>query len=356
MPTSTRAESRPPAISAARKTRQYGALARGALVSSIRQKMMPASVAMRRASTVRRTSSPVPQAYGTTEEGQLVNLYTLTNDEGMEVTITNYGSTVVALEVPDRDGKFEDVVLGYDKLEDYEKGQSYFGGTIGRYANRIAHGKFTIGGRDYVLPKNNGDNTLHGGIKGFNKRVWAAKDISSSSGHALQLTYLSEDGEEGFPGSLSVTAIFNVPADRNDVRIDYSATTGGKGTILNLTNHSFFNLAGAGYGNILGHRLIVRASQFTPIDAKQVPTGEFRNAAGTPFDFGRATVIGERIYEDCEQLNFGKGYDHNWVLNRTGPGSLDLAAQAYDTSTRTIPRQMGRSPPWCSWTSKAADQ
>lgn len=248
----------------------------------------------------------------------------------MEVTITNYGSTVVALKVPDRDGKFEDVILGYDKLDDYEKGQSYFGGTIGRYANRIAHGQFRIDGRDYVLPKNSGDNTLHGGIKGFNKRVWTADDISCSSGQALQLTYLSEDGEEGFPGSLSVTVIFTVPRDDNHLRVDYRARTAGKDTILNLTNHSFFNLGGAGKGDILGHQLRVQADHFTPIDATHVPTGEIRNVADTPFDFSRTTAIGERLYEDCEQLNFGKGYDHNWVLNRTGPSSLDLAAQAYD--------------------------
>jgi len=270
------------------------------------------------------------QAYGHTKEGKPVNLYTLTNGRGMEVSITNYGSTVVALTVPDRNGDREDVVLGYDRLEDYESGQSFFGGTIGRYANRIAHGKFTIDGRRYVLPKNDGDNSLHGGIKGFHKRVWAAEGISGSSGQALRLTYLSEDEEEGFPGSLSVTVIFSVPDDHNDLRIDYTATTSGKDTILNLTNHSFFNLNGAGSGDILGHRLIVCSNQFTPIDAAQIPTGEFCGVENTPFDFARATAIGERICEDCEQLNFGRGYDHNWVLNRTGPGPLDFAAQAYD--------------------------
>jgi aldose 1-epimerase len=276
------------------------------------------------------SSYPTIQPYGKTRAGKPVDLYTLTNDAGMEVSITNYGGTVVSLKVPNSDGKPEDVVLGYDRLEDYEDGQSFFGGTIGRYANRIAHGKFTLDGKVYCLPRNSDGNTLHGGVDGFNKRVWLAKDVSGNSGQALQITYLSRDGEEGFPGDLSVTATFTLPANRNELRIDYAATTNSKGTILNLTNHSFFNLSGAGKEDISDHQLMLNAQQFIPVDADLIPTGKFEEAAGTPFDFTRTTAIGYRIGEDNEQLKFGHGYDHTWALDHPQPGSLELAAEAYD--------------------------
>lgn len=242
----------------------------------------------------------------------------------------------MSLKVPDRSGKVENVVLGYEKLEDFERGRLYFGGTIGRYANRIAHARFTIGQIDYVLPMNNGDNTLDGGIRGFDKRVWMATDVSSDSQQAVEFTYPSEDGEEGFPGNLTVTVVFAVPCDRNELHIDYVAATRGKDTFLNLTRHSYFNLARAGNGDILGHQLMVRANRFTPIDATQVPTGELRDVAGTPFDFRRANPIGERIDENCAQLNFAGGYDHNFVLDHIAPGSLDLAADAYDPSSGRV--------------------
>jgi aldose 1-epimerase len=268
------------------------------------------------------------QSFGKTEDGQQADLYILTNKNSVEAAITNYGGTIVSLKVPDRNGKLADVVLGYDKVDDYANGKAYFGAIIGRYGNRIAHGKFTLNGTTYTLPKNDGDNTLHGGLKGFNKRVWTAKDVSSSAGQALELTYLSKDGEEGFPGNLSVKVVYTL-TDQNEIKIDYSATT-DKDTIVNLTNHSYFNLAGQGSGDILQHQLMIRADRFTPVDATLIPTGELRSVKGTPFDFTDATAIGARIDQDDQQLKLGRGYDHNWVLNNGTSGSLSLAAQAYD--------------------------
>jgi aldose 1-epimerase len=265
------------------------------------------------------------QSFGKTEDGQQTDLYILTNKNGMEAAITNYGGTVVTLKVPDRDGKLDDVVLGYDKLDDYAAGKAYFGAIVGRYANRIAHAKFTLDGITYTLQKNDGDNHLHGG---FNKRVWTPKDVSSSAGQALELTYLSKDGEEGFPGNLSVKVVYTL-TDENELKIDYSATT-DKDTVLNLTNHCYFNLAGQGNGDILQHQLMIRADRFTPVDANLIPTGELRSVKGTPFDFTTATAIGARIDQDNEELKLGRGYDHNWVLNSGTTGSLTLAAQAYE--------------------------
>ena len=265
------------------------------------------------------------QSFGKTADGQQVDLYVLTNKNGMEARITNYGGTMVSLKVPDRSGKLEDVVLGYDNLDGYASGKAYIGATVGRYANRIAHAAFTLDGVTYTLAKNDGDNHLHGG---FNKRVWTAKDVSSSAGQALELTYLSKDGEEGFPGNLPIKVVYTL-TDKNELKIDYSATT-DKDTVLNLTNHPYFNLAGQGNGDVLQQQMMIRADRFTPIDATSIPTGELRSVKGTPFDFTRVTAIGARIDQDDQQLKMGKGYDHNWVLNNEKPGSLFLAAQAYD--------------------------
>jgi aldose 1-epimerase len=264
------------------------------------------------------------QAYGKTEDGQPVDLYTLTNKNGMEAVITNYGGTLISLKVPDRNGRLDNVVLGYEKLSDYENGSSFFGGTIGRYGNRIAHGKFMLDGVTYTLAKNNGENHLHGGVKGFNKRVWTAKDVSGSAGQALELTYLSKDGEEGYPGNLSVKVVYSL-TNQNELKIDYSAST-DKDSVVNLTNHSYFNLAGQGNGDILDHQLMIRADRFNPVDGTLIPTGELPSVKGTPFDFTQATAIGARINQDDEQLKFGKGYDHNWVLN----GGKGTVAQLYD--------------------------
>jgi aldose 1-epimerase len=273
------------------------------------------------------------QSFGKTASGEQIDLYSLSNQKGMEVSITNFGATVVALQVPDRVGKAADVVLGFDTLEGYENGKSYFGATVGRYANRIGGGKFSIDGKTYTLPKNDGNNTLHGGIVGFNKKVWKAREIAAKDGAALELSYLSADGEEGFPGNLSVKVVFTVPADRNDLKIDYTAST-DKDSVLNLSNHSYFNLAGEGNGDILDHVLMLHAKQFTPVDKTLIPTGELRNVAGTPLDFTTATAIGKRINGDYEQLVFGNGYDHNWVLGRSGGGNgLLIAAEAYDAKS-----------------------
>ena len=265
------------------------------------------------------------QSFGKTEDGQPVDLYILTNKNGMEAAITNYGGTVVSLKVADRSGKFEDVVLGYDDLDGYATGKAYIGATVGRYANRIAHATFTLDSSTYTLAKNDGDNHLHGG---FNKRVWTAKDVSSSAGQALELTYLSKDGEEGFPGNLPVKVVYTL-TDQNELKIDYTATT-DKDTVLNLTNHAYFNLAGQGNGDILQQQIMIKADRFTPIDATSIPTGELRSVKGTPFDFTNSTAIGTRIDQDDPQLKLGRGYDHNWVLNNGTPASLFLAAQAYD--------------------------
>jgi aldose 1-epimerase len=268
------------------------------------------------------------ESFGKTTGGEQIELYSLTNKKGTEVSITNFGATVVALKVPDRAGKAADIVLGYDTLDGYENGTSYFGATVGRYGNRIAGGKFSIDGKTYTLPKNNGENTLHGGIVGFNKRVWKAREITSKEGESLEMTYLSADGEEGFPGNLSAKVVFTLPAERNELRIDYTATT-DKDTVLNLTNHSYFNLSGEGNGDILDHVMTLHSKQFTPVDKTLIPTGELKNVGGTPMDFNSATAIGKRINENDEQLVFGKGYDHNWALTRAG-GGLSMAAEAYD--------------------------
>jgi aldose 1-epimerase len=260
----------------------------------------------------------------------------LANKSGMQVAITNFGGTLVSIKTPDRNGKSGDVILGFDTVEEYENGKDFFGGTIGRYGNRIAHAKFTLDGAAYALAKNNGENHLHGGVAGFNKKVWRARDISGSAGQALELTYLSKDGEEGYPGNLSVKVAFTVLADRNALKIDYSATT-DKDTVVNLTNHAYFNLGGQGNGDILQHELMLHAGKFNPVDAGLIPTGELTNVAGTPFDFLHSTAIGTRINQDDQQLTFGKGYDHNWILDRTSAKGLAPAALAYDPQTgRTL--------------------
>jgi aldose 1-epimerase len=271
------------------------------------------------------------ESFGKTASGAQIDLYTLSNKKGLEVSITNFGATVVALKVPDRAGKSADVVLGFDTLGGYENGTAYFGATVGRYGNRIGGGQFSIDGKTYTLPKNNGNNTLHGGIVGFNQKVWKARELASKDGESLEMSYLSADGEEGFPGNLSVKVVFTLPADRNELKIDYAATT-DKDTVLNLTNHSYFNLAGEGNGDVLDHVLTLHARQFTPVDKTLIPTGELRDVAGTPMDFTSATAIGKRINETYEQLVFGKGYDHNWVIaSGGGKGfTLTLAAEAYD--------------------------
>jgi aldose 1-epimerase len=274
------------------------------------------------------------QPFGKLSDGREVDLYTLTNKHGMEVAITNFGGIVVRLKVPDRAGKVEDVVLGYDSLDGYLTNKAFFGATIGRYGNRIGHATFTLDGKAHTLPKNDGDNTLHGGPEGFNKRLWTARDVSGSRGPALELTYLSKDGEEGFPGNLSVKVVFTLTST-DELVIDYSATT-DRDTVVNLTNHSYFNLAGQGNGDVLQHSLRIAGDKITAVDAALTPTGELRPVTGTPFDFTKATPIGERINQDDPQIKIGKGYDHNWVLTSGGRAAPELVAEVYEPNSGRV--------------------
>ena len=276
--------------------------------------------------------------FGKTPDGTPVEIYTLCNSHGMTATIMTYGGIVTSLKVPDKHGKFDDVVLGFDNLDDYTKDSyvkacPYFGALIGRYGNRIAFGKFSLDGVTYTLATNNVPNSLHGGLKGFDKQVWTARPLPTAHGPALILTYVSQGGEEGYPGTLSVTAIYTVTED-NALRLDYTATTSAK-TVVNLTHHSYFNLRGS--GDVLGHVVYINADKFTPVDSGLIPTGELRPVKGTPFDFLKPTPIGARINDtNEEQIVLGHGYDHNWVLNKQA-NELSLAASVYEPTTgRTL--------------------
>jgi aldose 1-epimerase len=268
-------------------------------------------------------------AYGKTPDGTEVSLFTLTNAKGMQALITNFGGIVVSLKVPDKQGKLADVVLGYDSLDGYLENPSYFGAIIGRYGNRIAHGRFELDGKTYTLAKNNGENSLHGGKTGFNKVVWTPRAFESKDGPSLELKYLSKDGEEGYPGDLHVTVTYTL-TNTNELKIDYAATT-DKTTVVNLTNHSYFNLTGTPEKDILEHVLMINADRFTPVDSGLIPTGELKPVAGTPFDFRKPTAVGARIGSDDEQLKLGGGYDHNFVLNSAPKrGGLTLAARVLE--------------------------
>ena len=262
-------------------------------------------------------------------DGKAVTLYTLKNSKGAEAQICNYGGIVTSLKVADKNGNFSDVVLGYDNLEGYIKATPYFGCLVGRYGNRIAGGKFNLNGKEYTLAQNNDKNSLHGGLEGFDKVVW---DVAKVTDNSLALRYVSMDGEEGFPGTLSVTAIYTLTED-NALRLDFSATT-DKDTHCNLTHHSYFNFAGK--GDILGHVVTINADKFTPVDANLIPTGELRAVKGTPLDFTLPTVVGARIGNDDEQLKLGKGYDHNWVLNQKSVGALTHAATVIEPTSGRV--------------------
>jgi aldose 1-epimerase len=272
------------------------------------------------------------QPFGQTKDGVAVDLYTLRNSKGAEAGICNYGGLVIFLKMPDRDGQFGDVVLGYDNLADYLKETPYFGAMIGRYGNRIAKGKFTLDGKEYTLAINNGPNALHGGLKGFDKVVWEPRILARPEGPSLELRYTSKDGEEGYPGNLSVIAVYTL-TDENALKLEYSAIT-DKDTVVNLTQHSYFNLAGK--GDILNHQVMIPADKFTPVDSTLIPTGELKPVDGTPFDFRTPTAIGARINQNDEQLRFGGGYDHNWVINKP-LGQLGLMARVEEpTSGRVL--------------------
>jgi aldose 1-epimerase len=281
--------------------------------------------------TLAADASITKAAYGTTADGKAVAEYTLTNASGAEVKIITYGGIITSLRVPDRNGNFDNIVLGFNKLSDYETKNPYFGALIGRYGNRIANATFTLDGTDYTLAANNGVNSLHGGNKGFDKVVWAANEVPGDADVGLELSYLSPDAEEGYPGNLSVTVVYTLTAD-NSIKIDYTATT-DKATVVNLTHHSYFNLGGNGSGPIYNEILQINADQYTPVDATLIPTGELADVTGTPFDFREPKTIGAGIRSGDEQVVLGRGYDHNFVLNRADITSLEKAAYLYDPAT-----------------------
>jgi len=269
------------------------------------------------------------QAFGTVPEGR-VDLYTMTNSRGMEVRAMNYGGIIVSLRVPDKKGVLADVVLGFDTLDAYLNNKPYFGAIIGRYANRIANGKFTLNGAGYRLARNNGMNSLHGGLKGFDKVLWRGEQFENNQGIGVVFTYTSKNGEEGYPGNLKAKVTYTL-TDQSELQIEYQATT-DEATPVNLTNHSYFNLVSEGNGDILKHNLILNADRFTPVDSTLIPAGELRSVAGTPFDFTKPTAIGARIDTNNEQLAIAHGYDHNFVLSRKGSG-LELAGRVHEPQT-----------------------
>jgi aldose 1-epimerase len=272
-------------------------------------------------------------------DGTHITLYTLRNANGAEVSICNYGGIVTSLKVPDRNGQFGDVVLGFDDLADYIKSSPFFGALIGRYGNRIGKAQFMLDGTKYTLATNNGPNTLHGGVKGFDKVVWQGRSFESKDGPSLELTYLSKDGEEGFPGNLSVRAVYTLTED-NALKLVFTATT-DKDTVVNLTHHSYFNLAGK--GDILNHVVMINADKFTPVDSTLIPTGVLQPVDGTPFDFRTPTAVGARIGQDNEQLKFGNGYDHNWCINGSA-GTVRLMARVYDPTSGRVLEVSSSSP------------
>jgi len=271
--------------------------------------------------------------FGNTSNNQKVDLYTLSNVNGLVVKITNYGGTVTELWVPDRNGKLGDIVLGFDNLKDYEEKSPYFGCLIGRYGNRISKGKFTLDGKEYTLATNNDENHLHGGLKGFDKVVWDAKPFQNAAAVGLKLHYLSKDMEEGYPGNLDVTVTYTL-TNQNELKINYEATT-DKPTVCNLTNHNYYNLAGQGVRDIYDHQLMINTDYFTPIDEGLITTGEIRLAKGTPMDFTKMMPIGARIENNDTQLQYGLGYDHNWVLNKKKTG-YRMAARVYEPTTGRV--------------------
>ena len=297
------------------------------LAGTVALSLLAASASVAPASADSITRRP----FGTTKSGQAVSLYTLTNARGASVKITNYGGIVQSILVPDRRGRLGDVVLGFDSIPRYEKDSPYFGALIGRYGNRIAKGRFALDGNTYKLFVNNGPNSLHGGKVGFDKRVWTAVPVKRPGGVGLALSYLSKDREEGYPGNLDVTVVYTW-TDDDALKIVYTAKT-DKNTVFNPTNHSYFNLAGAGDGTVLDTRMMINANRYTPVDKTQIPTGALAPVAGTPFDFRRPHAIGERINRPNPQLLIGKGYDHNFVLNGSG---LRISARASSPRTGRV--------------------
>lgn len=269
--------------------------------------------------------------FGRLPDGRSVELFTMRNGHGIEVRAMTYGAIITSLRTPDRNGIAADIVLGFDSLSAYLAGSPYFGAVVGRFANRIAGGRFTLDGVSYRLARNNGPNSLHGGERGFDKVLWSGESFQTDSTAGMTFRYVSPDGEEGYPGTVRVSVTYTLTA-RNELTIDYDATS-DKATPINLSQHTYWNLHGDGRGDILDHMLTLNASAFTPVDSTLIPTGRIAPVEGTPFDFRRATAIGARINEADEQLRFGGGYDHNWVLDSGGAGALVAAARVEDPAS-----------------------
>lgn len=272
----------------------------------------------------------IEKFYGTTKNNEEVSMYTIKNNSDMEVDIINYGATIVSIRVPDKNGNIDDVALGYDTLEAYENGDKYLGALIGRCGNRIKNASFKLNGKEYNLAKNNGNNHLHGGNTGFDKVVWKVEIVEENK---LKLSYLSKDGEENYPGNLQVDVYYSLN-DNNELKIEYFATT-DEDTVVNLTNHSYFNLNGEASGDVLNQKILINADRFTVTDAESIPTGELRDVSNTPMDFRTLKVIGNDIDSDYEQIRFGQGYDHNWMLNAKGDINT-LAAKVVDETSGRI--------------------
>jgi aldose 1-epimerase len=296
------------------------------------------------------TSSITGTVFGKTTDGSPVEIYTLGNDNGMEARIATYGGILVSLTAPDCDGRFADVVLGYDRLDNYLKNTPYFGAVIGRYANRIGDARFQLNGKTYTLARNDGNNSLHGGVTGFDKVVWNAKVLNATEGPALELNYLSRDGEEGFPGNLVVKTVYRL-TDDNELRVDFTATTDAP-TLCNLTNHSYFNLAGK--GDALAHEVYLNASRFTPANGGLIPTGELRPVDGTPFDFRKPTAVGARIHTDDPQLKQARGYDQNFVVDKPA-GQLGVHARVHEPTTGRVMEVLSTEPGVQLYTSNHLD-
>jgi aldose 1-epimerase len=273
-------------------------------------------------------------AFGTTPDGQAVDMYTMSNAQGMEVRAITYGGIITSILVPDKNGKFEDVALGFDSLEGYLKNPPFFGAIIGRYGNRIGKGRFTLEGKTYALAINNRPNHLHGGLRGFDKVVWKAESFKKEDAVGVIFTHTSPDGDEGYPGTLSLKVTYTL-TPRNEIEVDYEAAT-DKATPLNMTQHTYFNLAGDGSRDVLDHRMTIHASRYTPVDSTLIPTGELAGVEGTPFDFRMGTAIGARIAAKDTQIEYGKGYDHNFVLDRTGDGLVPAAHVEEPTTGRVL--------------------
>ena len=293
--------------------------------------------------TASKTTSSISKAcFGKAPDGTPVEIYTLRNAKGAEAKIMTYGGIVQSLTMPDKNGRLDDIVLGYDNLQGYVDKTPYFGALIGRYGNRIGDAKFSLDGKTYTLAGNNNGHSLHGGTKGFDKVVWHVAEAEvTQHGPELELTYLSKDGEEGFPGNLTVTAEYTL-TDDNELKVEFTAKT-DKATVVNLTHHSYFNLRGQGNGDILGHEVFINSDKTTPVDKGLIPTGEFADVMGTPFDFRKPTAIGERINNPDVVLQYGPGYDHNWVISKPA-GKFGLQARVIEPTSGRVMEVLSDEP------------